>query len=80
MSPEDKQLLEANVRRVVGVSALRRIRILVDESQQDDRKNAVIIRRTMYVTGIGAVLLAMLCFISPEVVMMAFRSVTALAR
>lgn len=80
MSPEDKRLLEANVRKVVGVSALRRIRFLVDEWQEDDKKKTALARRILFAVGACAVLLIMLCLISPDIVMRAFRSVTVLVR
>ena len=80
MSPEDKHLLNAKVRRAVGMSALRRLRVLVDEWQEDDRTKATIARRASYAIGVSVILLTVLFLISPEAMMTALRSVTALTR
>ena len=80
MHPEEKALLDANVRRVVGVSALRRLRRLVDEWEEDERTQAAFIKYVLIAFGIGAALLTLFCLIAPQSVIGMLRAVVGLIR
>lgn len=80
MQPEDKALLDANVKRVVGVAALRRIRRLVNEWEEDDRCRAVFAKRVLFAIVAGTMLLTLLCLVLPRIVAGALRSLAGLIR
>ena len=80
MHPENRALLDAKVRRIVGVAALRRLRHLVDESVEEDRYRAVFAKRVFIGACAGAVLLTLLCLMAPQTVVASLRSVVGLIR
>ena len=80
VQPEDKVLLDANVRRVVGVSALRRIRQLVDEHNEDDLHRKVLAKYMVIAFGAGATLLTLSCLVSPQFVISILRSLVSFVR
>jgi hypothetical protein len=56
---EDRDLLDANVRKVVSQSAIRKLGQFADESKQDDISKAIFAKRMLYVfAGIFAAAVA----------------------
>ena len=80
MHPEDKALLDANVRKVVGLAALRRLQRLVNESQEDDRCAAAFARHVLLAVGLGAFVVTLLCWTAPESVIGTLRAVAGIIR
>lgn len=80
MHPEDKAMLDANVRKVVSAAALRRIARLVDEWGEDERCKIVFAKRVLLAFVAGTVLLTLFCLLSPRTVVATLRSVAGLIR
>lgn len=80
MTPEERRMLDANVRKVVGLAALRRMRLLVDEYKEDEEANRLIAKRALYVFVACAVFVTMVCLTSPQAVMAALRYTAGLVR
>jgi hypothetical protein len=77
---EDKALLDANVRKVVGISALRRLRRLVSEYEEDERRQKAFAIYMAIAVGFGTVLLTLFCLISPQSVIGMLRSLVVFVR
>ena len=80
MQPEDKALLDANVRRVVGVAALRRLRRLVDDWEEDERRQKTFAKHLLIAVVAGAILLMVFCLVAPRSVIGMLRSVVGFIR
>jgi hypothetical protein len=73
---EDQDLLDANVRKVVSQSAIRKLGQLADESKRDDINKAIFAKRMLYVFAGIFVLAAAIFLISPQSIIGILRSAT----
>jgi hypothetical protein len=74
---EDKDLLDANVRKIISQSAIRKLGQLADESKRDDISKAIFAKRMLCVFTVFFAVAAAVYVIAPQSIIGILRTATA---